>query len=494
MVPDDPDNMSAVYTLSNTTTEWHKAVTELCRSVEDGERPAPLRVTANGEVVVSNDRPLKTECFSADDGELHILVDGGIRGVIVTPSSEKGDECTLRLNVMASAADWSLAFGILRAAIANGVAVTAADTQQSLHAADVTNEAALAQQSAAWVANQAAIAVQLDQAAENPEREVESHSAMLPLMGRAIMISREELNLSAGELESLLVDRARRYATAYEASLMNFPAPKGLKGAKGKTGQPVYLANFPHFPTLIPRQVQALTLHGESGNVIDAFVPLSTFLEHLGDQVEQAGEFLYVPAVDFAALPEVVAEFAKAQGSVDAPSENRAISANVRQMIFSRQTTGEEVSDDPELTAKDWEFLNTIPTLIFMLVGGSDGSITKTMRDGFSTILDRLSKEEAKHGETMQRMIEHSREDMAGTLQKLMSSVTHPRQYVETVSRLKVLVDRKLPEPEAKKLKAACVGLSKKVALSSGRMFGAKVTPGEKAAVHLVQQALGVTG
>ena len=494
MVPDDPDNMSAVYTLSNTTTEWHKAVTELCRSVEDGGHPAPLRVTVDGEVVVSKDCALKTECFSPDDGELHILVDGGIRGVIITPSSEKSGECTLRLNVMASAADWSLAFAILRAALNNGGTVTAADTQQSLHTVDATNEAALAHQSAAWAANQVAIAGQLDQAAENPEREVESHSAMLPLMGRAIMISREELNLSAGELESLLVDRARRYATAYEASLMNFPAPKGLKGAKGKTGQPIYFANFPHFPTLVPRQVQALTLHGESGNVIDAFVPLSTFLEHLGDKVEQAGEFLYLPAVDFAAIPDVVAEFVKVQGSVDAPSGNREISANVRQMIFSRQNTGEEVADDPELTAKDWEFLNTIPTLIFLFVGGADGSITKAMRDGFSTILDRLAKEEAKHGETMQRMIEHSREDMAGTLQKLMSSVTHPRQYAETISRLKVLVDRKLPESEAKKLKMACVGLSKKIVLSSGRMFGAKVTPGEKAAVNVVQQALGVTG
>ncbi|MCB1096172.1 MAG: hypothetical protein KDN22_11405 [Verrucomicrobiae bacterium] len=490
MVPYNSCNMSAVYTLSNTTPEWYRAVTGLCRSGE----PSPVRVTANGEVVVSKDSALKVESFSPEDGELHILVEGGIRGVILTPSADKANECDLRLNVMASVSDWALAFRILRAAIEGGVSVAAADGQRSISASEVIEDAALAQHSAKWTADQAAIAVQLDRAAENPEREVESHSAMLPLMGRAVMVNRQELNLPAGDLEALLVDRAQRYATAYEASLMSFPAHKGLKGAKGKTGQPVYFANFPHFPTLIPRQVQALTLHGASGSVIETFVPLSTFLQHLGDQVEQAGEYLYVSAIDFSSIPEVVAEFASMQGAVDAPTASRAVSPNVRQMIFSRQTTGDEVSDDPNLTAKDWEFLKEIPTLLFLVVAGADGSITKAGRDAFSNILDRLSKDGAKHGETMQRMVELSREDVTGTLQKLMGTVTHPGQYADAISRLRVLVDRKLPESEARKLKVGCVGLAKKIALSSGRMFGAKVTPAEKAAVNLVQQALGVTG
>lgn len=486
--------MSAAYTLTNPSEAWYAAVTALCRGTEIDESPV-LRVTANNEVVATRKRPLQKESLSIEDGEICILGDGGIRGVVLAPASDPGESptLTLHLHVLSSSADWQLGFRILRDAVSQSITVTAADNERPLTADDLTESQASALQSAAWEQDQRDIAEKLNHFSENPEEGVDSHSAMLPLLGLALMVTAEELKLSAEALASLLVDRAHRYATAYQASLMSFPAPKGIKPAKkGQPVPPIYLANFPHFATLIPKQVQALTLQGESGNVIDAFIPLSTFLEHFEEQIEDAGDFHFVPAIDFDSVPDIVAEFKKVQGSIDAPSEKREVSSYVRQMIFSQKTTGEEAPDEPQLTPADWEFLKIVPTLLFLFVGGADGAITKSKRDAFKHSLDRLTRDSAKHGETMQRMIECTQEDFSGILQRLTNTITHPRFYSETLGKLRVILDQKLPADESAKVKTACAALAKKVALSSGRMVGAKVTAEEKAAVNLVRQSLGV--
>ncbi|MGK0186743.1 MAG: hypothetical protein ACI9R3_002526 [Verrucomicrobiales bacterium] len=487
--------MSAAFSLTNTSDEWYEALTALCHATNgDDENDAQpmLRVTANSEVIATQNRPLQKERFTPEDGEICLLAAGGIRGVVLTPTSDKDGQCEMHLHVLASAADWALGFRILRDAPSHGATVTALATGEVLTAEKLTQEHAQQQQAAAWEQDQRNIAEQLDHFEANPDDEVDSHSAMLPLLGLALMVSSEELALPAEQLATLLVDRAHRYATAYQASLMSFPAPGRIKGPKGKPAPPVYLANFPHFATLIPKQVQALTFQGEAGSVVDAFVPLSTFLEHFPDQVEDAGEFHYVPAIDFSTVPDIVADFKKVQGSVDAPSAQRKISAQVRQMIFTQKTTGEDSLDAPVLTPLDWEFLNAIPSLLFLFVGGADGSITKEKRTAFARIIERLSHDDDKHGETMQRMIVHTQDEFANTLKRLTNTITHPKFYAESLGKLRVVLDHKLPAEEASKVKTACAALAKKIALSSGRMFGAKVAQEEKAAVNLVQQSLGV--
>ena len=145
------------------------------------------------------------------------------------------------------------------------------------------------------------------------------------------------------------------------------------------------------------------------------------------------------------------------------------------------------------MIAKDWDFMKTIPTMLFLFVGGADGSITRDKRIAFKHLLERMSRGGARHGETMQQIIELAQDDIDGTLQQLTGTITHPRFYPETLGKLRVLLERKLPEAESKKVKAGCVELAKKIALLSGRMPGAKVTPEVKSAVNLVQQALGVS-
>lgn len=475
--------MNDTFTLAGTASDWYGALTDHFRS-KAAAGGSLLRLTTHGDVVTSPESTLVKRRLGPEDGVIHVLAEGGTRGVILTPQDDPADECQLQLNVLSSAADWATAHELMRMAIDLGMAVRDA-SGAALTIADVTEACARDRQEQAWSDQQAAVAAQLDQAGETAAADVHTHTAVLPLMGRQLTITREELALPPRELEALLADRARRFAVAYEASLMSFP---------GADGTPVYLSNFPHFATLIPKAAQALTLHGETGQIVDSFVPLSIFLGLLGNRIEDAGEFHFVPDVDFAGEPGLVVALQEHQGKLDAPAGGRMVSPNVRQMIFTRRTTGDE-SDSVELTHGDRVFLQSVPAMILLLVGGADGSLNQRKIDAFIRALARMTRQlgsQADDETFVDEVFSGAAGNLRETLGALTRAISSPGFYADNLGKLRVLVDRKLPEQEAVRLKKAIVELAKMTAVSSGRMFGAKVSPEEKAAVNLVRQALGV--
>lgn len=220
---------------------------------------------------------------------------GGVRGVTVRRAGE-GAELSLPVGV--SEADFLLSGVLVRAAVARGAVAEDEEGQILTGTDDEMRTLGMKYRQFFWSSLWHGLA------------EGESILPVGGLLHLKIDPS-ERGDARWDELEHKQLAKMARYQEAFIPSLMQVR----------KDGVEMILSNYHHLPILLSTQAEWVATNGEHGNITDGVpVPAERFCEILADRVENLGSWIYVPAIDFTAEPELAGKLKAAAGVAMPPS------------------------------------------------------------------------------------------------------------------------------------------------------------------------------
>lgn len=243
------------------------------------------------------EEPLFDEpCFVREQAQL--LGPGSIRGVLLW---REGARIQLRLNALASRADWRMAYAVARVGLEEGGGVLAREDGRRLEAKDLTPERADADAVEDFCFVSRAV-----------QESLKEGNATLPIAAWALVLRPGDLPICAdaaqvAAAEGPLAARVARYAAAYVPSVMVLV-------------NDVRLTTWAQIPSIIGR-AHVVAIEG-----LDAPVPLERALALLGDRAEDVGDGLwYFPELeaerDRALLTALRAESVELERWADANKE-----------------------------------------------------------------------------------------------------------------------------------------------------------------------------
>ena len=378
---------------------------------------------------------------------------GGVRGVTVRRAGE-GAELSLPVGV--SEADFLLTGVLVRTAVARGAVAEDEEGEILTGTDDEMRTLGLKYRQFFW-------SVIWQQLAEG--------ESILPVGGllHLRIDPSERGDARWDELESKQLEKMGRYQEAYIPSLMQ---------AK-KDGVEMILSNYHHLPTLLSSQAEWVTLHGDNGNITE-FVPIPAglFREILADRVENLGSWIYVPAIDFTAEPELVGKLRAAAGV--APTPSLPLPTGI-----AKPPAETAASSTSELTGADWILLAKMAILCSFMVAGADGVVD---RKEIATIQNLLQGQQSCANPALAKILGIARLSWDQIAKELQEEALPPLFYFA----LLMSVLEKFPDHEAAQIKAGFLTISQAIAESSGGFFGfgSKVSKKEQGVLDFLKSAL----
>ena len=467
--------MSAVYSIVGKADAWLPVVKGLL--AQGGEWQAKM-VYCDAEESSPEDIQGSTEfqCF----------VEASVRGVAVNPADGRHD---VRLNLFASTADVAFAFRVMREALKAGAAV-ACESGEMMTPETLSDEGAAATQREQW---QAGLGAMRDAVASS-----DNDAAYLPVVGRQLPVTSADLALGTADLEAELGERTARYLTAYPASVFT---------QQHESGEEIDLSNFPGFPTLIPKAVQAISFQGEGGKLIEPWVPAGAFFMSIGGRLEDAGDCWYVPEIDLRAEAELLEALRATAGSFDPKPDSKVgagsvpagmqVDAHVSNSPASSGDGGGEGTFTPE----ECDMLRRVSVIVLMLVAGADGKVDKKELRAFAGILSGTANlppdTELPVGmEVLFLAFSLTASALESTIDEVFNHSGGAVAHLAELTRIGQLLDTKLTPEAAAGAKMGLFGLGESIAEASGGFlgFGSKVSKEERASLDLIAATLGISG
>ena len=215
-----------------------------------------------------------------------VLFPGSIRGLIVNVDSES---TSLRLNSLSSRLDWKAAFGILKTAMDEGGGSLNKEGEP-YDPANLSPEQAETECMADFAFAMGAVRQALD-----------GSSAALPISHFSVQVTEADFaNANSDDPESLLAveaklqERVSDFICAFTASVMTVEIE----------GKEIKLSNYHHEPTLFHKEVDYVSMHGTSRDV-EGLVPREKVEEILQAYLVDAGDFWYLPTINFGGQAEL---------------------------------------------------------------------------------------------------------------------------------------------------------------------------------------------
>jgi hypothetical protein len=379
---------------------------------------------------------------------------GGLRGVTVR-QTEQGAELSLPVGV--SEAEFLLTGVLVRAALVRGAVVEDEEGRILTGAEEEMRTLGLEYRQFFW---------------STLSHKLAEGENTLPVGGTLhLKISSSECG-DAGwdELERKQLDKMARYQEAFIASLMQVKI-QGLNQL---------LSNYHHLPTLISSQAAWVTMNGDHGNITEG-VPLAAehFYQILADRFEHLGNWIFVPAIDFTAEPELAGKFKAAAGS----ASSSALPLPTGMANSSAAPTAASVGG--ELTGEDWMLLAKMLILCTYMVAGADGEVD---RKEAVAIHQLLQSHQSCPNPVLAKILGIACGSLEHIAQKLQEEAMPPLFHFAIL--LGVL--KKFPDHEASQIKAGFLIIAQAVAESSGGFlgFGSKVSKKEKEVLDFLKSAL----
>ncbi len=394
-----------------------------------GEPGAGLAISGIGHQLGNLDEGLDRE-------QLWLHPVGGIRGVTVW---NEGGETRLSLPTGCSDVDYAFAWELMRMGVGHG-ATPGDEEDRDIDLSDnQIGEITNVQQQFEW------------SALVNQAGEAEEYA--LPVGGLIhLKISPADTAGGVEGLREILSGRMARYESAFVASLMSYSADGGSFTA----------SNYGQIPSLIASEAEMISTQGDGGPVVDGVIPAEHFFSCIGDRVEDLGVFKYVPAIDLAAEPDLVA----------------ALKAGVAEFPAS---TGEG------LTGEDWATLAKAPCLVFILVAAADGKVDAKEISIFGKILQSY---DSLPSPVLAKIFGIAQKNLEGFIQEIVATGEPPQQQLMSLAQL--LKSGKIPKEDAIVVAQGLLELGKAIASASGGFlgFGPKISKEEKQALAMLEMIL----
>jgi hypothetical protein len=259
-----------------------------------------------------------------------VLFPGSIRGFTVNLDSDT--TARVRLNSLASRSDWKVAFGVMKQAVDQGGG-TLNKEGEPVDTANLLPEHAETECMADFAF-----------ALGSLRSSMEEGSAALPIAHFSCRISPGDLaGAKADDPESLLAvearlqDKVSDYVCAFTASVITATLDD----------KEVKICNYHHEPTLFHKEVDYVSMHGTSRDV-EGLVPREKVEEILVAYLQDAGDFWYLPTINFGGKAEL-------WEALDAVAEHK-----------NKVKGDDDNTDYPALEALAFEMLSAV-------VGGEGG-------------------------------------------------------------------------------------------------------------------------
>jgi hypothetical protein len=391
--------------------------------------------------------PLSALCHQTSDldegvdrEDLWLHPAGGIRGVTVRQSN---GEVELSLPLGSSLTDFGLAWELMRMGVRHGASPSDEERDHLTMADDEIRQITHTQSKFYW----SMLTQQLD------------GQLTLPVGGfLGLPVTRADASDGHETLERKLVERMNRYSEAFVATLMRMT----------KDGESSLFSNYAHIPSLINAEVEYIGTHGDGGNICDEPVPAGHFYSVVGERAEKLGDWIYVPAIDFASEPELVAalnSFRSEKSSIPKPT----------------------LPSENGLTGEDWAKLAKAPCLVFLLVAAADGGIDKKEVAAFGSILQRHA---AIPSPIFSRILQITQANFESFITEIASGETPVAQHLMEIGWL--LQSGRLPKEEAITVGKHLCALGEMIASSSGGFlgFGPKISKKEAEVLKFLEALL----
>jgi hypothetical protein len=420
---------------------WRSTLRDLIRGAEGWEALPVMRSNFSKQ----DERNIDLGNAPVELPEIHCFMTGGIRGVRI---SQNNDSVKIKLLQLGSRGDWSFAYRLLWAGVDAGGTVND-DKGNSLTQEQMTAEAIALRFPTAWAEDMSAL-----------QRAVQTQDPVpVPVAGYSLLVSGNDLRLSGDALEEALTIRADRYARAFIPPVSTENTPDG------RSLQAISHASIPSLIAKSAPYVKITELAGKP------FIPLQHFITELSPQVEDAGNFYYLPAVSFAG-DSTLAQ-AMLRGALQQPTPSTAQS----------QRGGGGADDIPN---HEFGILIRSPLVVFFLVAGADGKVDKKEVMKLLSLM-QAAVEQGSHGTLFSAVLRST----VANLPVLMEEVAQVSP-IEQLLELRLLVEQLFNPHDCYNFKKGLLSLGQSIAEASGGFLGigSKVSKEEKLALTRIAQLL----
>jgi hypothetical protein len=418
---------------------WRSCLRDLVRGAE-GWEALPITRTVFSK---NENRSVDLNNAPVELPEIHCIMNAGIRGVRISQGSQCGGPVKIKLLQLASRGDWAFAYRLLWAGL----------DAHGLISDDKGNQIDRALLGAEEMEKRFAVAWADDLQGMNRALQTQN-PVPLPLAGYSLLVSADELRMEAGALESWLTERADRLGRAYMPPM----------STEQSNGQNFSFVNFSDIPSLIAKSTAFLKFDAVQGKPL---VPMAQFLAAVAGKIVDAGDYYYLPALNFATDAALVQQLKSA--AVNSPG-----------------SAGGQPGQRRQLSNHEVGLLIRAPLVVFFLVAAADGKVDKKEIQKFISIL-KSSVEKGEGGSLFANIVSGTVANFAELMQEIPH--LHPGEQLDC---LRELLEQLLPPHDCYAFKKALMGLGVAIAEASGGFlgFGSKISAEEKATLDGIKLLL----